>query len=333
MDELRNKLAPSFAAYQDKNPLVVALRNSDPTGFKAILAQKGVLRTTFDELRARMRPVAAITGPLKVEAPKDEEIKTDQLTEAEMEAISTIEQKWPMLQPKIERHRAWLQTSEARLVARFIKLGEAYPVTMRRILVSRGIHAQDALTEARTQFSVVRKHAMDKLDIIDPSDKDYENFEDNLQKLHAFGRELKVAEGNMKDHCLQKVIDQGDHAALDSVFSEVFEIASRVMDFSIAIDKFIKDMGAVDVPNASAVPVISETFVDRLEAPKTPVSRAFEEIGQMAQTSKENEELLAAQARFPVEQEMGHQAQMSKGYEELLAAQVKTPGKENVGPM
>ena len=249
VEELRDKLlAPSFAAYNGKNPLAVVLKNAEFVGFRCVIAQKGVSRVTFDELRLRMRPSAATEMPLKWEAPRDEDIVVDQLTQAETESIQRLQRRWRALQPKIERRRAWLQTAEAQLVARFLRLGEKLPVTFpvphpkRLALVRAGIPLQPHLSKARASFSIAHKQTMEVLDNIDASDKFDEAFDNNLQVLQGLGRNLKSAEIKMTDHSLQEVVDKGDVAALEEVFCDVAAVVLEVLQGTVAIRNFLNEL-------------------------------------------------------------------------------------------
>ena len=237
VDELRNNLAPSFNSYEGKNPLVVTLKDLKQKSFEALLSQKGVFKMTFDDLRGRMRSSKITKAPLKTEGPKDEDIKAEQRSQAEIAGVCLLQRRWRKLRLKILRRRAWLQSPEAQLIARFIKLGEKHPVTspipnpMRVTLIENenGITSHLLLSKAHESFSELHKDAMAKLIGIEKVDQLDEVFDSALQELQVLERTHKQAEVRMGDQSLRKIVDDGDTAGVTKVFLETKDLATHVL--------------------------------------------------------------------------------------------------------
>ena len=178
-----------------------------------------------------------------------------------------------------------MQTEEAQLVARFIKLGEQYPVTfpiphpIRLTLIEDGIASQAVLFQAREYFSKLHNDAMAKLETIGFSDQSYEGFDCCLQDLQLLGCELRQAEDAMTDQSIQKIVDQGDAAAVRESFVIKQDLAQDILRRATIIGE------AVIPGEKSVLPMVeANNALGELETLKRKASN--KKVGNVSDLSK-----------------------------------------------
>ncbi|KAL9101119.1 MAG: hypothetical protein Q9163_003596 [Psora crenata] len=271
IDELRNNLALAFKLYDGKDTLVVVSHGTQHSAFENLSRQNGVLKATFDDIRVCLRRcVEADHVPHRNNAIAARVNTDEEHPKEEIAAIILLQRWWRLLTPQIPVRRLWLQTPEAQVVARFLKLGAHLPLTfsiphpVRRALTVSGVSAQLRLAEIRQTYDDQYRKAMSMLEEMDASGKQYEALDDVLRDLCGYHQKLKIMEGHMSDQNIRKELhlrpENGVRMLFSLVSTTLEEIGLGLAHISEVIASLAKGKAVPLKPALGAVdPVRDET--------------------------------------------------------------------------
>ena len=250
---------PSFRLYDEKNTLVEVARDPKKRDDSTTLSmQKGIKTMTLVDLRSLLKkPAIKATNP-QAESVITNTEQSEQYTAAEIKALSKLQRRWKSWFPCIDYRRAWLQTTEGQVVARYIGLGSKYlvlwpvPHPIRRILVQYGIAAQTKLTDTRRALSARYEQVMATLEQIDTADETSEALDNAISGLRKLDKSLKVTEEHMSDENLRRLVNLHDPDALQTSFAVTVEKAESIMLEIAALKGVLEStVKGADVPTTS----------------------------------------------------------------------------------
>ncbi|KAI9731582.1 MAG: hypothetical protein M1834_004702 [Cirrosporium novae-zelandiae] len=228
VEELCEKLARSFVAYNSKNALVLVARDTEKPNTFSNLLKKFRVKTVAMNLLCGMRPTEPHTGfhsSISTEP-------TEQYLKSEIEAVTKIQQFWRSRFSKLKAFRIFKQKPEAKAVAFFIALGAYKSTTLpiRVILVSQGVDLHLQLANAQKTLYELRKRIIAHTNDARLSIDRFDSLDEVLQRLPNIDDKLESAAEKMSRDHLTKQIERGNLAELQETLRDVEDIVNNVED-------------------------------------------------------------------------------------------------------
>ncbi|KAH0545413.1 hypothetical protein FGG08_000554 [Glutinoglossum americanum] len=180
--KLAEQLAHSFAAYRNKNSLVIATLSTDrgqtsgyPPAF-ANLERLGIKAIPLEQLmspRYSQQPTGTSpsSDPAPTAATTTDGDESEKYTDRDVESALRIQRFWRRYSPHLKDYRSWKQTAEAVAVSHFIALSQPpvptslhQTVEIRSLLVTSGVKLHLKLSALEDQITKLRVRAAGMLE-------------------------------------------------------------------------------------------------------------------------------------------------------------------------
>ena len=227
--DLAQILAPSLAKYNQKNSLVVVVKDrSKGPVFSNLEGQPGVKTVPFDHLFPPA-PTSIVT-----ETPPDQNAHTatpvnaeeerthDQYSTAETEDVIKIQRRWRSVSLKIKKRRSYVPIPECRALARFFNLcpiiltgTKDNQKAIRKLLLSQTVALSLRLDAAKALLTKLQEDTMTLIEnvvIVEGVDK---SVDDILCRNREVESLMGKAERNISDEVIKDVVATGDVAVLE----------------------------------------------------------------------------------------------------------------------
>lgn len=213
LGELGQKLPPSFAMYEGKNPLIIV--SNDPRQiepFGKLQNQAGVTYRSMDDVRSLIMLSPSFNTSTGNTSPST--VLDEKYTQAETEAVGRIQAFWRSSIPKVKLRREYMLSPEAQAIQFYMDLGSRHsaPIAFRALLVSRAVAAHLKIPGLQDSVAELHKTVMSCIMDADAevSDQSNEKLDDALQLLGRLGHSLGEAVERMSEENLGKLSEMQD---------------------------------------------------------------------------------------------------------------------------
>ena len=255
-------LVRNFVRYNGKNPLVVVAKDVNQLyGFSVLQQEPSVIKLSHEELRNRLGIAWSLSLQKDTSLFSAETADTEQTTK-QIKAAQVILQFWRARHPKLQVRRAWLQTSRAKVMARFIDMGSHLPRPhpVRVVLVDLGINVQLHLASTSETLSNTHKAANDCVNELEIEDVSYVVIDDVLQRLDMYDSNVKDLKQAMSTEELVSYVKTCNTQLLEDIF---FGVGRTLRE----VDLGLRDVGAI----------MGDTKVEKKKVRKIPMRKKKED--------------------------------------------------------
>lgn len=233
-NELTQKLAPLLARYDEKDALVLVIRDRVRGSlFYSLERQLGVRTVLYDQICPPV-PTSAAADNITIQtahsiSEEDADGVVDQYSAEETDAMIKLQRLWRRICVKLRNRRSYVSVPECRATAHFFNLGAHCPDTMdsgdrkavRRLLPSLGVVLLLRLDAAKDLLDKLREDIMTCIENVEISQGVDKSVDAILCRNADVEVKLGEAREKMSDECLVGLVRQGVRSMLENNLKDV----------------------------------------------------------------------------------------------------------------